>query len=413
MQLSYNSVIIDYDKLENAEQLKKRLLFWVFVYLTFHHFFFSIYVFQTDKIQSLVEGVSGLAVMTSVYLFQRSTSLIIPSIVLALYSFINISIGVWDNGGIYSSEISWYIITIFSIVIALNRIIGIVFYILTFATIVMMGFLQYVGQHDFTKNLINNGETYALYSCASVFVIIGIIIQFIFTTENIDSVWRKDKVQKIEKFEIEKANQLIQEHLNNLNFTKQLLETTEVERKRIATDLHDSISHELLGLKSMGQDDWQTVNHKIDHIINDIRRISRNLHPTMFEQIGLLPNLEQLLERVQIQHDFLVSTEIVYHSSLNTADELQIYRIIQEALTNIIKYADAYAAKITMMETQHDINIEIKDNGKGFEVTETLNGSHAFGLHNIIERSRVIGGEAKIQSSATGTTININIPKQS
>ena len=65
-----------------------------------------------------------------------------------------------------------------------------------------------------------------------------------------------------------------------------------------------------------------------------------------------------------------------------------------------------------MQENQSTIFIEIKDNGKGFNVKEALNSGKSFGLHNIIERSRTIGGEAKILSSTEGTTININILKK-
>ena len=205
---------------------------------------------------------------------------------------------------------------------------------------------------------------------------------------------------------------LKQDKSNSMNFTKQLLENTEDERKRIASDLHDSISHELLNLKSIFKQDFSLVNTKIDSIINDIRGISRNLHPVMFDKIGLEPNIEQLVERIQHQNDFMVSTEIDYKGSLSSADELQIYRIIQEALTNIIKYAKAHAGKITMMENEGNVLVEIKDNGKGFNVKEALNSGKAFGLHNIIERSRVIGGEAKIQSSPEGTIINITIPQK-
>jgi signal transduction histidine kinase len=210
----------------------------------------------------------------------------------------------------------------------------------------------------------------------------------------------------------QKQKRLKQENLNSMNFTKQLLETTEVERKRIATDLHDSISHELLNLKSIFKQDIGTVNTKIDSIINDIRGISRNLHPVMFDKIGLVPNIEQLVERIQTQNNFLVNTEIDYKGSLTSTDELQIYRIIQEALTNIIRYAKAHAAKISIFEKNDHILIEIKDNGKGFNVKESLNSGKAFGLHNIIERSRAIGGVAQIQSSTEGTIININIAKR-
>jgi signal transduction histidine kinase len=197
-----------------------------------------------------------------------------------------------------------------------------------------------------------------------------------------------------------------------MNFTKQLLEKGEDERKRIAGDLHDSISHELLSLKNTLSTDMNGVSDKIDAIINDIRDISRNLHPVMFDKIGLVPNIEQLVERLQNQNNFFISTEINYNGTLSSADELQIYRIIQEALTNIIKYAQAHAAKITIVEQKDKIAIEIKDNGKGFDVKQVLNSGKAFGLHNIIERSRVIGGEASFHSSSEGTIIHITIPKK-
>jgi two-component system, NarL family, sensor kinase len=209
----------------------------------------------------------------------------------------------------------------------------------------------------------------------------------------------------------QKQKTLKQEKMNSMNFTKQLLESTEDERKRIASDLHDSVSHELLSLKTMLKGDFSELNSKVDAIINDIRGISRNLHPVMFDKIGLQANIEQLIERVAIQHDFLVNTEIDYKDSLSSSTELQIYRIIQESLTNIIKHANAHAAKISIEEMADKICVEIRDNGKGFNVKETLNSNKAFGLHNIIERSRVMGGKAKIKSSEEGTIITISVPK--
>jgi two-component system, NarL family, sensor kinase len=209
----------------------------------------------------------------------------------------------------------------------------------------------------------------------------------------------------------QKQRRLKQDKINTVNFTKQLLENIEVERKRIATDLHDSISHELLTLKSFFHQDIGVVDNKIDSIINDVRIISRNLHPVMFDKIGLILNIEQLVERLQLQYDFLIITNFSYSNSLPSASELQLYRIIQEALNNIIKHAQAHAAKITIQEKTDIICVEIKDNGRGFDVTKALNSGNAFGLHNIIERSRAIGGEASIKSSSEGTTINIDIKR--
>jgi signal transduction histidine kinase len=209
----------------------------------------------------------------------------------------------------------------------------------------------------------------------------------------------------------QKQKQIELDSINIQRYTKQLLEKIEEERKRIASDLHDSISHELLELKNVSNGNLVETNIKIDGIINDIRSISRNLHPIMFDKIGLKASVEQLMERAQVANNFMVTADVDYKLSLSSSDELQVYRIIQEALSNIIKYADAVAAKILVTEKEKTIYIEIKDNGKGFNVKKTLNSSDAFGLHNIIERSRAIGGKAKIKSDGNGTIVSIIINK--
>jgi signal transduction histidine kinase len=413
MTFNFSHFIIDYDYLEKSEKLKKRLLLIVFFFLIIHHSFFALYIYDSNKIQSIVETMCAICGVLGLYLLKYKHSIIMPSLLISLYGFISISIGVWENGGFYSSEIAWYIITIFSVTVALDRKLGIALYISSFAFIVCMGWFQFTNHYDFSKKIFINGLNYPFLSCCSIFIILGVIITFVFTTENINNIWRKEKVEKISFLENELEKQLLQDKINSMNFTKQLLENTEEERKRIAGDLHDSISHELLNLKSIFSQDLVVVNKKIDSIINDIRSISRNLHPVMFDKIGLVPNIEQLIERIQNQNNFFISTNINYSGTLSSADELQIYRIVQEALTNIIKYAQAHAAKITISEQKDKISIEIKDNGTGFDVKQALNSGKAFGLHNIIERSRVIGGEASINSSAEGTIIHINIPKKS
>ncbi len=196
-----------------------------------------------------------------------------------------------------------------------------------------------------------------------------------------------------------------------LQYTKKLLEKTEEERKRIASDLHDSISHELLNLKHTMVENPKLTSEKIDAIINDIRIISRNLHPVMFEKVGLTVSVEQLVERAQQINQLMVTSDIDYHASLSVSDELQVYRIIQEALSNTIKYAEAVAAKITIFEEAQHTLIQIKDNGKGFSVEETLRRKDAFGLHNIIERSKAIGGTARIHSDMNGTIVTVELKR--
>jgi two-component system, NarL family, sensor kinase len=211
-------------------------------------------------------------------------------------------------------------------------------------------------------------------------------------------LWKKQQIMK-------KENQQKQE------FTNQLLQSTEDDRKRIAYDLHDSIGHQLLNLKRELKGDISQTNVKIDTILAEVRGISRNLHPVMFDKVGLQISLEDLVENFQNQHELFVTTDINYTAgTLPLHSELQVFRIVQEALSNIKKYAEAKAAKVSIMTNANHILLEIKDNGKGFNVAETLAGKKAFGLHSIIERAKTIKGNPQISSSSQGTLILISIP---
>lgn len=194
-------------------------------------------------------------------------------------------------------------------------------------------------------------------------------------------------------------------------FTKKLLEQTEEERIRIARDLHDGVSQELMILKN--QIDPEEIKHrrKIDDIINEIRAISRDLHPVMLEKIGLKASVEHICNQMMENNYIFISSDIEYHKTLNKAGELQMFRMIQEALNNIIKYAKAEAAKVTISENDKYVSAEIIDNGEGFDVEEALSNQASFGLLNIKERSKAMNGRTSIVSSNAGTIIKIEIPK--
>ena len=209
---------------------------------------------------------------------------------------------------------------------------------------------------------------------------------------------------------IQRRKKLVKEKAQWQLFTKQLLNKTENERKRIATDLHDSVNNDLLLIKSgLRKNAPQETESKIDDLMNHVRAISRNLHPIMFEELGLQDSIEQLVQRIQEHNHFILNTEIDYYGCLTSTDELQLYRIIQEAVNNMIKYSDAEAGIIKLNEDKDKLVIEIKDNGKGFNVADTLSSKKSFGLHNIIERSKAINGTAGITSNQNGTIINIEI----
>lgn len=194
-------------------------------------------------------------------------------------------------------------------------------------------------------------------------------------------------------------------------FTRQLLENIEDDRGRIAIDLHDSVSHDLLLLKQSIRKEitGPDVGDKIDNIINGIRQISRNLHPVMLDKIGLGLSLETLCEQFMQHETMYVSHDIQYQNTLSKPAELQLFRIVQEGLTNALKYSKAEAVKVVLAPSGHSLRLEIQDNGKGFEVEKALEGGKAFGLHSIIQRAKAIGGKAEIKSGAGGTTIGVMV----
>ncbi|MCF8459668.1 MAG: sensor histidine kinase [Flavobacteriales bacterium] len=193
-------------------------------------------------------------------------------------------------------------------------------------------------------------------------------------------------------------------------FTSELLRNTEIERKRIANDLHDGVGHELLSLKAGIESGREDLSFRVESILNDVRGISRNLHPVLFEKVGLQHSVQQLCERIAQQHNFMISNELEYTGGLSTDAELQVYRIIQEALSNVIKYAKAHAAKVSMTIANGLLTVEVRDNGKGFDVAASMSGAKAFGLHSMVERASAIGGKAVLSSSAKGTVVVVTVP---
>lgn len=195
------------------------------------------------------------------------------------------------------------------------------------------------------------------------------------------------------------------------NFASQLLFKTEEERKRIASDLHDSVSNELVNLRHAITVGNLSVKEKIDNILEEVRNISRNISPTLFDRVGLKESVEQLTERIQNQHQFFLTSEVNYSGTLEKTKELQIYRIIQEAITNTLKHAEAVAGKIDIYEDDKNVYVKVKDNGKGFDVDTMLEKGNCFGLLNITERAKYLNGTAQFKSGKEGTEIMITIPK--
>lgn len=210
-------------------------------------------------------------------------------------------------------------------------------------------------------------------------------------------------------------------------FSKQLLESQEQERQRIAVELHDSLGQDLLIIKNWAllglnaNGDETKIKNQLSEIsatasqaIEEVREIAYNLRPYQIDELGLTKAIESMMERVS------ESSTIHFFSDIDTLDgffskehEINFYRIVQECINNIIKHSGANRASVSIKREEGKIQLIIKDNGSGFnleKVSTRSNGNRGFGLTGIQERTRILGGKIVINSvPMQGTTISMTL----
>ncbi|MGW8183049.1 MAG: PAS domain-containing sensor histidine kinase [Burkholderiales bacterium] len=202
-------------------------------------------------------------------------------------------------------------------------------------------------------------------------------------------------------------------------------EVREAERMRIARELHDELAQWLTALKMDVSwlaarlpatekplvDKVQKMKQLVDTMVGSVRRIAADLRPAMLDDLGLTPAVEHLV------HEFSQRTGIVVSLDLDAAagefkDPLvtAIYRMVQEALTNVARHAQATEVRVSVRVVEGHLRVAVGDNGKGVDA-EALNKERSYGLRGIRERARTLGGSASIGTgSRGGTLVEIEIP---
>ncbi|HLO42934.1 MAG TPA: ATP-binding protein [Leadbetterella sp.] len=201
----------------------------------------------------------------------------------------------------------------------------------------------------------------------------------------------------------------------NEKYHQDLITATENEQARIALDLHDGVASELLVLKaSLTSNQTSQSKKQIDEIIQDIRMLTKKLYPVQLAKVGLCSATIDLIQQLDKETDLFFSTEIdeSLNKVLSAEKQLYTFRIIQEALNNILKHAYAKAAFIGISKVGDSISLVIRDNGKGFiwpVPIESFTDSH--GILSIHHRAGILGAKVAIISKIDeGTTISLNIP---
>ena len=222
---------------------------------------------------------------------------------------------------------------------------------------------------------------------------------------------------------------LRKEHELQTAFSQQLIESQETERKRIASELHDSLGQDLLvvknsalaGLNSAGDESlarkqFNEISTMTSRALEEVREITQNLRPYHLDRLGLKDALEFMIEGIAIPSKISFSSNIdTIDGMLSKEAEMHLYRIVQETANNIIKHSGATKARVTLQRKGRSLELSIADNGKGFLSNSSAVGSYprGFGLTGISERVRILGGEESIVSVAgQGTTITVSMMLQ-
>ena len=214
-------------------------------------------------------------------------------------------------------------------------------------------------------------------------------------------------------------------------FTIATQQAQEEERARIARELHDDLCQRLTGTKYRVEvlhdqvlsthrrmaKDLDDVMQELDRSITEVRRMSFNLRPSVLDDFGLVPALRLLCSEFQKAHGITTSLEIAgdIGDDIGAHTEIALYRIAQEALTNVAKHAGATRVSVSLTREESFVRLHVEDDGKGFAYEEAVSkrgAGHGLGLISMRERAELLGGSCAVTSTGgKGTLVAITVPR--
>ena len=217
------------------------------------------------------------------------------------------------------------------------------------------------------------------------------------------------------------------------DFSSRILAAQEQERRRIANDLHDGVAQTLGVVKfsvesriaqlerdypGLDLRHFEAVVDQIREAVDDVRKISRNLSPSMLDEFGICVAIEMLCKDIESEVPAVdVECRICLDEiSLPDIVKVALYRVVQEALNNIQKYASAQRVEVAIAAVDEELSLLVRDNGKGFDVAEAMRRSNArrgMGLASMKERVEATGGIFEVKSRpGEGTKLHATWPRE-
>jgi PAS domain S-box-containing protein len=205
---------------------------------------------------------------------------------------------------------------------------------------------------------------------------------------------------------------------------ERVLSAQEEERRRIARELHDEagqlLTSLLVGLRTLEDSrkltDVKAQGHRLRKItaqaIDEVGRLARGLHPTVLDDHGLGVALSRYVSDYRKTHNIAVDLKLNELDSCNlpTAVQIGMYRIVQEALTNVAKHSGARAVSIKFSRLAKALEVAVADDGCGFDAKAVAVSSHRLGIQSMRERAAILGGTVSFTSQRRGTKILVRVP---
>lgn len=203
---------------------------------------------------------------------------------------------------------------------------------------------------------------------------------------------------------------------------KKIISLQEQEQRRIANDLHDTTVQELVHLSRqleliqmyMDQDvleaklELASARKNIKHIIQNMRDTIYQLRPMSFDDLGWRLAIDRLEREIKEKSDIGVSFKVDDLEGVDPLILISVYRMIREACINVYQHAEADSLFVVVNRYEHQIDIVIRDNGRGYDVNTTR--ENHFGLQMMHERVELLSGTLELQSTEEGTLVHIMVP---
>jgi signal transduction histidine kinase len=201
------------------------------------------------------------------------------------------------------------------------------------------------------------------------------------------------------------------------------------ERRRLARDLHDGLGQELAVAKMVldrmiieksatrPEEAWTQASSIVDRAIQQVRTMSHLLHPPLLDEVGLLSALSWYVDGLTKRSG--IETTLDVHPAefprLSADVETAVFRIVQEALTNVFRHSEATKVWITMSQKEDLIVVAVRDDGKGIgrRIAELQPDSVGVGIGGMKQRAKEFGGELRLTNAQPGTLVELMIPSTS